>query len=204
LALAGPRSGKSLLRAHRNDQLDGRCVLAPTGVAFAQENPLTAHNKTEPAQPDPLIASVQDGASYVREMLTKAAEQMSEEDYAFKPTPEVRSFGQLLAHVADADYGFCSAVKGERAPVSAVEKTKTTRADIQKALSEAFAYCAGAYEGMTDAKAKTMVEFRGKPRPALAVLIFRTYHSLLHYGNVVTYMRLRGKVPPSTEPGPKK
>lgn len=180
------------------------CFLAPTSVTVAQENPPTAHNRAELGEPDPMIASVQDGASYVREMLTKAADQMSEEDYAFKPTPEVRSLGQLLAHVADANYGFCSAVKREKAPVSGVEKTKTTRDDIQKALSESFAYCDGAYADMTDAKAKTMVEFMGKARPALAVLNFRNYHSLLHYGNVITYMRLRGKVPPSTEPAPKK
>jgi uncharacterized damage-inducible protein DinB len=179
------------------------CLFAP-GVASAQENPATAQTKTEPSQRDPLIASVQDGASYVRDMFTKAADRMSEEDYAFKPTPEVRSFGQLLAHVADANYGFCSTIKGEKAPVVAVEKTRTTRADIQKALSESFLYCEGAYTGLTDAKVKTMVEFRGKPRPAGAVLTFWTYHSLLHYGNVITYMRLRGKVPPSTEPGPKK
>lgn len=170
-------------------------------LAALAATPLLA--QAEPGQPDPLIASVQDAAGFVKDMFTKAAEQMSEEDYAFKPTPEVRSFGQLLAHVADSNYWFCSAAKGEKRPVGDVEKTKTTRADIQKALSESFAYCDGAYAPMTDAKAKTMIEFMGKPRPTLAVLIFRTHHTVEHYGNVVTYMRLRGKVPPSTQPQPK-
>ncbi|HEX5760316.1 MAG TPA: DinB family protein [Thermoanaerobaculia bacterium] len=155
--------------------------------------------QTEPGQPDPLIGSAAEAAGYIKDVFTRAAEQMSEEDYAFKPTPEVRSFGQLLAHVADSNYWFCAAVKGEKPPASGLEKTKTTKADIQKALAESFAYCDGAYAAMTDAKARTMVEFMGKPRPALSILIFRTHHGALHYGNVVTYMRLRGKVPPTSQ-----
>ncbi len=154
--------------------------------------------QTQPGQPDPMIASIQGAAKHVRDVFTKAAEQMSEADYAFKPTPEVRSFGQILAHVADNNYEFCSTATGEMAPVSDIEKTKTTRADIQKALAESFDYCDRAYAEMTDdATAKIMKEFMGKPRPALAVLNYGNYHSLLHWGNVITYMRLRGKVPPS-------
>ena len=159
--------------------------------------------QTKPGRPDPLIVSVQDAASFIRDMFTKAADQMSEEDYAFRPTPEVRSFGQLLAHVADSNYMFCSLAKGENAPVRDVEKTKTTKAEIQKALSESFAYCDGVYAGMTEAKGKTMTEFMGKLRPVLGLLTFRHNHSMLHYGNVVTYMRLRGKVPPSSQRPPK-
>lgn len=172
-------------------------ILATLTLAAA---PLPA--QTEPGQPDPLIKSAVDASGYMKGVLTKAAEQMSEEDYAFKPTPEVRSFGQLLAHVADTNYWFCAAAKGEPQPVSGLEKSKTTRADIQKALAESFTYCDGAYTGMTDAKARTMVEFMGEPRPALAILMFRTHHAALHYGNVVTYMRLRGKVPPTSQGQP--
>lgn len=172
-------------------------ILATLTLAAA---PLPA--QTEPAQPDPLIAAAVEAAGYVKDVLTKAAEQMSEEDYAFKPTPEVRSFGQLLAHVAGSNYWFCSTVKGEKQPVSGIEKTKTTKADIQKALADSFAYCDGAYAAMTDAKARTMIDFMGKPRPALAVLIFGTHHNIEHYGNVITYMRLRGKVPPSSQAQP--
>lgn len=152
-----------------------------------------------PDQPDPMTASLQEAARHVRSVFTQAAEEMSEEDYAFKPTPEVRSFGQVLAHVADTNYWFCSTVNREMSPVSKIENTKTTRADIQTALTESFEYCEAAYAAMADtARAKTMVEFMGKPRPAMVVLNFRTYHSLLHWGNAITYMRLRGKVPPST------
>ena len=164
-------------------------------LATIAAGPLLA--QTETNQTDPLIATALDAAGYVKEMFTKAAAQMSEEDYAFKPTPEVRSFGQLLAHVADSNYFFCATVKGEEPPAGGVEKTKTTRADIQRALAESFAYCDGAYAAMTDATARSMIEFMGKPRPALGLLIFRTHHAALHYGNAITYIRLRGQVPPA-------
>jgi uncharacterized damage-inducible protein DinB len=155
--------------------------------------------QTEQHQSDPMIASIQDAAKHVRSVFLKAAEQMSDEDYAFRPTPEVRTFGQILAHVAGNNYWFCATAMGEKAPVSDVEKLKTTRAEIQRTLAESFDYCERAYAAMADeAKAKAMKQFMGSPRPALAVLNFRTYHSLLHWGNAITYMRLRGKVPPST------
>lgn len=92
--------------------------------------------QTRPDQPDPMIASIQEAARHVRDVFTKAAEQMSEEDYAFKPTSEVRSFGQIPAHVAETNYWFCSTATGEKAPVSGIESTRTTRADIQKVLAE--------------------------------------------------------------------
>ncbi len=154
--------------------------------------------QTEAVQPDALIDSFVDASAYVTAMFTQAAEQMSEEDYAFKPTPEVRTFGQILAHVADSNYVFCSRAKGEAPPAGDIETTKTTKAEIQKALSESLAYCDGVLAGMTDERASATAEFMGKARPVLAILMFRAHHSLLHYGNVITYMRLRGKVPPST------
>ena len=98
--------------------------------------PLAA--QAPPDQPDLLLASIQQGARHVRSVFMTAAEQMSEEDYAFKPTPEVRSFGQLLAHVAGTNYWFCATATGEKAPVSDVEKTITTRAAIQKTLAESW------------------------------------------------------------------
>lgn len=158
--------------------------------------------QTEAASPDPMIGAAKDAAGYMRGMFTRAADQMSEEDYAFRPTPEVRSFGQLLAHVAESNYTFCAAARGEQSPVRDVEKTRTSRAEIQKVLAESFAYCDEAYASLTPARAAAMVQLMRQPRPVLAVLLFRTHHAALHYGNVITYMRLRGKVPPSSQQMP--
>ena len=167
------------------------------GLTTLLATPLVAQVDARAA--DPLTASIQDGATHLRHVFTAAAEQMSEEDFAFKPTPEVRSFGQLLAHVADTSFAFCAAASGVEPPVADVESTRTTKAAIQQALLEAFEYCDEAFASMNDeANAKALKPFMGKPRPALALLNFRNYHSLLHWGNAITYMRLRGKVPPST------
>jgi uncharacterized damage-inducible protein DinB len=124
---------------------------------------------------------------------------MPEENYSFKPTPEVRSFGQLIGHVADAQYAFCSTVLGEKNPAPGVEKSKTSKADLVQALKDAVAYCDKAYDGMTDAQAVQIVKFFGQDRAKVTVLSFNTIHSMEHYGNMVTYLRLKGLVPPSSE-----
>jgi uncharacterized damage-inducible protein DinB len=148
---------------------------------------------------DPLSQANKAFYERVKTYITKAADQMSEADYAFKPTPEVRSFGQLVAHVADANYMICGAAAAEKPPAAEVEKTKTTKPDIQKGLADSFAYCDKIYGGMTDAQAATPVSFFGNSMPKLAVLSFNTSHDFEHYGNIVTYMRLKGLVPPSSQ-----
>ncbi len=162
-------------------------LLAPAAVASAQENPLSAQTKF-------LYGAVQ-------KILLTSAERTPEEHYGWKPTAEVRSFGQLVGHVADSQYLFCSVALGEKNPAPQVEKTKTTKADLIAALKEAFAYCDRAYGAMTDAAAIEPVKFMGSDNtPKLGVLTINQLHSMLHYGNLVTYMRLKGMVPPTSDP----
>jgi uncharacterized damage-inducible protein DinB len=173
-------------------------ALVAAGAVLAQ----TTAQATPPAQPpsDPLTKSLQGALGYVGGNITKAAEQMPEANYAFKPTPEVRSFGQILGHVADANYMFCSVASGEKPPVTDIEKTKTTKADLQKALTDAFAYCDKVFAGMSDTKGVEMVPFFvGGQQPKLAILALNTAHDFEHYGNIVTYLRLKGLVPPSSQ-----
>lgn len=134
--------------------------------------------------------------------IERAAEKMAEEEYAFKPDPAVRSFGQILGHVADANYLFCSAVLGESNPSPGVEKTKATKAELTVALHDAFAYCNRAYDALTDASANETVKAFGQERNKLGALWFNASHNLEHYGNLVVYMRLKGVVPPSSERKP--
>lgn len=134
--------------------------------------------------------------------IERAAEKMPEEEYGFKPDPAVRSFGQILGHVADADNLFCSIVLGEKAPSPSIEKTKTTKAELTSALHDAFTYCGRAYDALTDASANETVKAFGGERNKLGVLWFNASHNLEHYGNLVVYLRLKGIVPPSSEPKP--
>lgn len=131
--------------------------------------------------------------------ILRAAEKMPEEHYSFKPSPDVRSFGQLVGHVADAQYLFCSPVAAKAAASPGVEKSKTAKADLVQALKDAFAFCDGAYSALTDAQAGEMVKLFGGDRAKATVLSFNTAHNMEHYGNMVTYMRMKGLVPPSSE-----
>jgi uncharacterized damage-inducible protein DinB len=134
--------------------------------------------------------------------IERAAVKMPEEEYAFRPDPAVRSFGQILGHIADANYLFCSTVLGENPPSQGIEKTRTTKAELTSAMHEAFVYCSRAYEALTDASANETVKAFGQERNKLGALWFNASHNLEHYGNLVVYMRLKGMVPPSSDPIP--
>ena len=174
------------------------CILAPAALASAQTpppavtpapsaNPLSAHNK-----------AIYRG---VKAMLLRSAEKMPEENYGFKPTEAVRSFGQIVGHAAESQYAFCSRALGEKSPAAKIEQTKTSKADLVAALKEALAYCDKAYDGMTDAAATETIKFMGGDAPRLAALNVNSLHTVEHYGNLVVYLRMKNIVPPSSEPG---
>lgn len=172
--------------------------LGGLAVAMAMGSPAEAQTA------NPLSAGAKRTYDVIKGYITRAAEKMPEEQYTFKPTPDVRSFGQLVGHVADANYGFCAGAAGEKAPAGGfeqpIEKSKTSKADLQKALADSFAYCDKVHAGMTDAAGAAVVKFFNGDMAKLSILEFNTHHDFEHYGNMVTYMRLKGIVPPSSEP----
>jgi uncharacterized damage-inducible protein DinB len=135
----------------------------------------------------------------VKNFIIGSADKMPADGFAFKATPDVRSFGAIIAHVADSQYAFCSAALGEKNPAPGIEKSKTTKDEISAAVKEAFAYCDKAYAALTDANASEPVKFFGSERTRMNVLQFNTAHNFEHYGNLVTYLRLKGIVPPSSD-----
>jgi uncharacterized damage-inducible protein DinB len=170
-----------------------------TAVAFAQSDAQKPSDK--PNNPDnPLSTFNKYMYGHVKDVLLRSAEKMPEENYNFKPTDTVRSYGQIVGHVADAQYLFCSIELGETNPGLKIEQTKTSKADLIAALKDAFAYCDKAYDGITDASATQMVKLFGNDAPKLGVLTVNNMHDLEHYGNLVTYMRMKNIVPPTSEP----
>src|SRR3984893_7519178 len=151
---------------------------------------------------NPITASEKGFYSFVSGAVVGAAEKMPEENYSFKPTPEVRSFGQLVGHVADASVMFCSQASGETVATKNIEKTKTSKADLVAALKDGVAYCNKAFDGMTDAKGSQMVKLFNFDLAKLTVFSINTAHTDEHYGNMVTYLRLKGIVPPTSENQP--
>jgi uncharacterized damage-inducible protein DinB len=157
-----------------------------------------------PAAPpaNPITASERGVYSFVSSAVIGAAQKMPEENYSFKPTPDVRSFGQLVGHVADASYMFCSQASGEPNPTKDIEKTKTSKADLVAAVKDAVAYCNKGFDTMTDVKGSQMVKFFTFDLARLTLFSLNTAHTDEHYGNMVTYLRLKGIVPPTSENQP--
>ena len=150
--------------------------------------------------PNPLMDSVKGQFGMVKGVLLKTAEKVPEPIWEFRPTPEVRTFGQIVGHIADANLMICGAAAGDKpAPLNA-EKTITTKAALSKALADSIAYCDKVIAGMDDKKGmETIKFFAGGMQARAMVLAFNTAHDYEHYGNLVTYMRINKIVPPSSE-----
>jgi uncharacterized damage-inducible protein DinB len=158
----------------------------------------------EPAKAaDPAVAGLRPVYSRVKDIVVRAAEKMPEEHYGFKPTPEVKTFGQFVGHLADAQYLFCGMAMGEKPPAADFEKTKTAKADLVTALKESAAYCDKAF-AQGDADLAKPANVFGRESNRFMALGLAIGHGFEHYGNMVTYMRMKGLVPPSSEPPPAK
>lgn len=130
--------------------------------------------------------------------ITTVAEELPESTYAFRPTPEVRSFGQLVGHVAGAQYLICGAALGDPPRrEDAIEKTRTKKAELVSALKASTEYCGRAY-AQTDQAAQQKTKLFGQERTRLFALGLNATHDAEHYGNIVTYLRIKGMIPPSS------
>jgi uncharacterized damage-inducible protein DinB len=166
-------------------------VTSLAGPAFAQAPTMSAQN--------PLTASAKAQFDMIKANVLKTANKVGPELYSFKPTPEVRSLGEILGHVADANFGICAAAAGEKPTQGGFEK-KTAKADIVKGLTDSIAYCDKVIASLSDSTGGAAVPFFGGQMPKLSIVYFNISHNNEHYGNLVTYMRLKGIVPPSSEP----
>jgi uncharacterized damage-inducible protein DinB len=149
---------------------------------------------------NPTMDAVKAQYGMVKGVLLKTAEKVPETVWTFRPTPEVRTFAQIVGHVADANMMICAAGATDKpAPLNA-EKTMTTKAQLSKALAESIAYCDKVIGAMDDkTAAETVKFFAGGMSTRAMVFAFNTAHNYEHYGNLVTYMRINKIVPPSSE-----
>jgi len=151
-----------------------------------------------------LAAVVKAMHATIRQNLAQAAQAMPAEEYAFRPTPDVRTFAQLVGHVIIANFFFCSQVAGENSPATRNYEQVTDKSALVASLNESLAYCDKVYGGITDATYNQPVKMAPGPGNTAvetvrgAVLTFNTAHNNEHYGNIVVYMRLKGHIPPST------
>jgi hypothetical protein len=168
-------------------------VAAASASAFAQQ----AQPAAAPQNANPMSAELKQSYATIKNNLTKIAEKMPEESYSFKATADIRSFGELVGHVADAQARNCSAVNGEPKALNA--SSKTSKADLVAALNESFGICDKAFDSLTDAKASEMVSMGQRQRSRLGMLAGMLTHSNEEYGYMSVYLRLKSIVPPSSE-----
>jgi uncharacterized damage-inducible protein DinB len=158
-------------------------MLAGAGSAKAQSNPISSDAKK--------------GYDSIKTILLKSADKMPDENYAFRTTPQVRTYGEMIAHIADVQVALCATVKGEQKKGNAAGKT--SKADLAAALKDSFDYCDPVYDSMTDAAGTQMVKMFGRDMTKIGVLNFNVAHDNEMYGQMVAYMRIKGIVPPSSE-----
>jgi DinB family protein len=168
-------------------------VAAASASAFAQQ----AQATSAPQNANPMIAELKQMYANVKNNHVKMAEKMPEEHYGFKATADIRTFGQLVGHVADSQARTCSALNGEQKALNA--GAKTSKADLVAALKESYDMCDKAFDSLTDAKAAEIVSMGQRQRSRLGALAGMVSHSNEEYGYMAVYLRLKSIVPPSSE-----
>jgi uncharacterized damage-inducible protein DinB len=175
-------------------------ALLVAAASVHAQTPAPAPAAAAPPQTITLSAGVKRFWDGIKQNVSEAAEKMPEANYSFKPTPDVRTFGELVGHIAEAQHGMCLRIKGEQVPFErgSIEK-KTAKADLVKALQSAIAACDSLYGAATDESVLKTAKMGPTEMSVINMLWYNISHSNEHYGNLATYMRLKGLVPPSTE-----
>ena len=156
------------------------------------------------ASANPVSDSIRQAWADAKRDIAESATMMPDANFGYKPVDTVRTFGAILAHIAGASYEFCGAAKNVTPPhsESEFEKAGGSVADVRKVVAEAIAYCDGVYQALTDKSAAEIgnAAFGSGKAPRAAALMGNTTHFMEHYGNLVTYFRMKGLVPPSSRP----
>jgi uncharacterized damage-inducible protein DinB len=167
----------------------------------------------QPAGGKPFTDGVQRQFQQIQGLIMKSAEKVGEDLYSFKPTPDVRSLGGVIGHVADGNRLLCTAASGQgvdferimKGDFSAVQvhEKKTSKAEIIAALNETKAFCESVFAKIDDSTGLEPVPwFGGQKMAKLMILTQANSHTWEHYGNLVTYMRLKNIIPPTSERPP--
>ncbi len=185
------------------------CLLAGIGLAAQSSKPAMASQGSKPTSVSmvaagPVTTSIRSVFDEVKDYMLRSAHMVSEKELAFRPegvTSEVRNFGQILGHVANESYTFCGPVMGasDKTPNGIDFEKVTSKVEMEKALAAGFAYCDKAFNYVNDHNGGEPVKIFGQDTTRLGGLAYNNAHDFEHYGNLVTYLRAMGKVPPSSQ-----
>ncbi len=175
-----------------------RKLLATLAVAAFVAAPVAAQDHAEHGamkHTDP-VTSVQPIQGSFMGWTIQAAEELTAAEYAYRPVETVRTIGQLFGHVANANYMICAVIAGEDNPNS-TDFEKAARADVVNGLKGAAAYCSTVAESSAK-RHHDPISLFGMNGDVTWATSFNAAHNAEHYGNIVTYLRMMGKVPPSS------
>ena len=182
-----------------------RVIVLAAAASLSCAAPIYAQSTT----PNVYTSEAHQQYQYIQGLILRAAEKVGEDVYPFKPTPAVRSLGGVLGHIADANMLLCGAASGKPTDFDKIMKDlslvqihekKTAKAELIAALKESSAYCDSVFAKLDDTTGREPVAwFGGEKMAKLMMLATCTSHAWEHYGNLVTYMRLKDIVPPSSE-----
>ena len=162
----------------------------------------------QPPPPLPgLVTEVKNIYTGVQNNIVKSVEQFPADKLTWQPTPAVRSWARLIGHITDDNNGACWMLAGDAQAPARIDTqdnqespaNKLSKDDLLKGLKESVERCTRAFGAVTDANLAERNGATGR-RSKLGALIYNTSHTNEHYGNIVTYMRLNGLVPPSSAP----
>lgn len=177
-----------------------RLVLAAALGLGLLAQPVEARAQTRPSL-DTLAGGLSQLYQSVRRNLIEAAEAMPEELYGFRPVADVRTFGQIVGHVANAQYNFCASGSTQDRPATGNAELLTSKAELVAALHASFEFCDRAYAAAGDDQLHAESTFGSASITRGYALVYNVAHDNEHYGNIVTYMRINGLVPPSSARG---
>ncbi len=160
---------------------------------FALVPALMAQNNMNPT----ISGEVKQNYTRTKDLIPRAAAKMPEDGYSLKATPDVRTYAQVIGHISEAQAMICGGITGQQVKA---DTSKTAKADVIAELRKSFDACDKAYDSINESNSSQVggAGFMG------GTLAGRLYGNLIHdnemYGTIVVYLRMKGIVPPSSEP----
>jgi uncharacterized damage-inducible protein DinB len=185
-------------------RLQNQCAGIVAAMLAVALLPLSAQAPAQPRPPQTFPAYLQGQYATLKRNITGSVDKMPVEHFAFKPVPEVMSYAEMLTHIVETQYGYCSTVKGTANPGASLNFKVTDKAAVGQLVKDSFAYCDDAFAAVTNENALEMLTRGSAPNQRQLARVNQLtqliVHGNEHYGNLVTYMRIKGIVPPSSAP----
>jgi uncharacterized damage-inducible protein DinB len=173
-------------------------MLAVAGLTLSAQAP------AQPRPPQTFPGYLQGQYATLKRNITGSVDKMPAEHFAFKPVPEVMSYAEMLTHIVETQYSYCSTVKDAANPGASLNFKVTDKAAVGQLVKDSFAYCDDAFAAVTNENALEMLSRGSAPNQRQLARVNQLtqliVHGNEHYGNLVTYMRIKGIVPPSSAP----